>query len=272
MAQVNGLVAIKAMFEAAKARQRAAFLPYFPIGYPDFETSLSVIQSMAEIGVDGFELGMPFSDPLADGPVIQSATQIALKNGVTVKTCLQAVRELRQRVVQQPLLLMGYLNPILAYGVERFIEDASSAGADGIIIPDLPPEEAETSLSACAQAGLAHIFFLAPTSNAARIALVSQKASGFIYLVSLTGVTGMRSELAPDLQQFITKVKEHTRQPLVLGFGIGTPEHVRSINTIVDGFIVGSALVKAAGEGIREVQALATSLRQALDAQDRWEL
>jgi tryptophan synthase alpha chain len=268
MTHTNGLAALKAMFDAAKKQGRAAFLPYYPVGYPDYETSLNAIQSMAEIGVDGFELGMPFSDPLADGPVIQNATQAALKNGVTVKTCLQAVKDLRQCGVEQPIILMGYLNPILSYGIERFIQDASSAGAAGIIIPDLPPEEAETSLSACAQAGLAHVFFLVPTSNAARIALIGQKASGFIYLVSLTGVTGARAELSPDLRQFISRVREQTTQPLVLGFGISTPAQVRSINNIVDGFIVGSALVKAAGENIRAIRSLAVTLRQALDEQN----
>jgi tryptophan synthase alpha chain len=264
----DGIAALQTMFAAAKMQGRSAFLPYFPIGYPDYATSLKVIETLSDVGVDGFEIGMPFSDPLADGPVIQSATQVALGNGVTVRTCLQAVRELRQRGIQQPMILMGYFNPILSYGIDRFTREASAAGAAGVIIPDLPPEEAEATITACEHARMAHIFFLAPTSNSARIELVSQKASGFIYLVSLTGVTGMRSELSPDLKGFISRARAKSTQPLVLGFGISTPDHVRSINTIVDGFIVGSALVKAAADGIEAVRALAHSLRGALDAQD----
>ncbi len=263
--QKPGTAALEAMFAAAKLQGRAAFLPYYPIGYPDYPSSIETIVALADAGADGFEIGMPFSDPLADGPVIQAATQVALRNGVTVKTCLQAIGELRARGVKQPLILMGYLNPILAYGVERFVDDAGSAGASGVIIPDLPPEEAETLIQACERRGLAHIFFLAPTSNEARIRLVSQTASGFIYLVSLTGITGVRSELPPGITDFVSKVKALTAQPLVLGFGISTPDHARAVSGLVDGFIVGSALVKAAAEGLDAVRSLAARIRSALD-------
>lgn len=262
---IYGIDAIAAMFEKAKQQNRAAFLPYFPIGYPDYEASIEAIVGMAEAGVDGFEIGIPFSDPLADGPVIQAATQVALEKGITVKKCLDAVRTLRARGVSQPMLLMGYVNPILAYGVEGFIHDAYEAGADGLIIPDLPPDEADIISAACNRAGLALIFFIAPTSNPERIKLVASKATGFIYVVALTGVTGERREMPADLQQFISGLKQYTSIPLVLGFGISTPDQARRMNGLLEGFIVGSALVRAGKNGAEAVIELAESLRNALD-------
>lgn len=262
---LHGVTAIAEMFVRAKDQNRAAFLPYFPIGYPTYDESLDAIMAMAEVGVDGFEIGIPFSDPLADGPTIQAATQIALENGITVRKCLEAVRELRARGMQQPMLLMGYLNPLLAYGVENFVKDAKAAGADGLIVPDLPPEEAGLLSAACAREGLALVFFLAPTSNDSRIVLVNQAATGFIYVVSLTGVTGARTELPPDLRAFIGRVRAKTDKPLVMGFGISTPEQARSMNGLVDGFIVGSALVKAGKDGAATTGDLAGRLRAALD-------
>lgn len=261
----TGVAAVEAMFAQARAGGRAAFLPYFPIGYPTYEASLEAVLGMAEAGVDGFEIGMPFSDPLADGPTIQAATQVALENGVTVRKCLDAVRDLRARGVRQPMLLMGYLNPVLAYGPEKFVCDAKSAGADGLIIPDLPPEEAAALARACAAAGMALVFFLAPTSSVARIQIVAEQATGFIYMVSVTGVTGARTELPADLKAFIARVRAETDQPLVLGFGISQPDQAREVSELVDGFIVGSALVKAAANGGDAVHDLAVRLRRALD-------
>jgi tryptophan synthase alpha chain len=261
----TGLESIAAMFAAAKAQHRAAFLPYFPIGYPTVAGSLDIIEAVAKTGVDGFEIGMPFSDPLADGPTIQAATQVALENGVTVRHCLDAVRDLRGRGVRQPMLMMGYLNPLLAYGLEKFAQDAKAAGADGVIVPDLPPEEADLLESACAVNGLALVFFLAPTSRAERIALVGARTSGFIYMVSVTGVTGARTSLPSDLADFIRRVRAQTDKPLVLGFGISQPEQARMMNDLTDGFIVGSALVKAGGSSIEAARELASRLRRALD-------
>lgn len=262
---LNGLAAIDAMFARTKQQNRAAFLPYFPIGYPDYQTSLDAISAMAEADVDGFEIGIPFSDPLADGPVIQAATQVALEKGTTVQTCLDAVRALREKGISQPMLMMGYLNPLLTYGLETFVQQAKAAGADGLIVPDLPPEEGVELAALCARAGLALVYFLAPTSNAERIALVGQAATGFIYIVSLTGVTGERREFPPDLAEFIARVKANVHKPLVLGFGISTPDQARMMNGLVDGFIVGSALVRAGKNGIGDVRELASRLRQALD-------
>lgn len=261
----GGLAAIEAMFARAKAENRAAFLPYFPIGFPDYQTSLDAIAAMAAEGVDGFEIGMPFSDPLADGPVVQAATQVALENGTTVRKCLEGIKALRERGVTQPMLLMGYINPMLAYGVEAFVRDAKIAGANGFIVPDMPPEEGGQFAAMCEREGMALVFFLAPTSNPERIKLVDAQARGFIYVVSLTGVTGVRRELPPDLQAFIARLKAATSKPLVLGFGISTPEQARSMNGLVDGFIVGSALVRAGKNGVSDVRALAGDLRKALN-------
>ncbi|MBL8133685.1 MAG: tryptophan synthase subunit alpha [Anaerolineae bacterium] len=266
---IAGLDALRSMFAVSRAQGRAAFLPYYPIGYPDYEASLEAIRAMASAGVDGFEIGMPFSDPLADGPVIQAATQRALENGVTVRKCLEAVRTLRDQGVAQPMLMMGYLNPILAYGADRFIEDAKAAGADGVIIPDLPPEEAAELSAACDRHSMGLIFFLAPTSRPERIPLVAERTRGFIYVVSLTGVTGERNHLSAELETFIARVRAHSADvPLVMGFGISTPEHARRVSGLVDGFIVGSALVRAGAQGVEAVASLAHDLRAVLDLAD----
>jgi tryptophan synthase alpha chain len=267
MTAQHGIGALRAMFDAAKAQGRAAFLPYFPIGFPDYPASIAAIRAMAAAGVDGFEIGIPFSDPLADGPVIQAATQKALENGVTVRACLDAVRGLRAEGVAQPMLMMGYLNPLIAYGLARFVADAKAAGADGLIVPDLPPEEAITLIELCERTDMALIFFLAPTSSPERIALVAERARGFIYVVSLTGVTGARDQLSGDLGAFIDRVRAHTGDtPLVMGFGISTPEQAQKVSAMVDGFIVGSALVRAGNQGVEAVEALARQIRAALNA------
>ncbi|QPC80777.1 tryptophan synthase subunit alpha [Phototrophicus methaneseepsis] len=263
--RLQGIDALEAMFQQAVEQDRAAFLPYFPIGYPDYDTSIEAIAAMAEVGVDGFEIGIPFSDPLADGPTNQAATQIALENGTTVRSCLQAVKKLRERGITQPMMMMGYVNPLIAYGVEQFVVDAKAAGADGLIVPDLPPEEAHDFSEICAREGMALVFFLAPTSNDKRIEMVTKSATGFIYVVSLVGITGVRRDLPPDVANVIQRIRAQTQTPLVMGFGISTPEHARSMNGLVDGFIVGSALVRAGKEGVAPVRELTEALRKALD-------
>lgn len=260
----QGLSAIAEMFDTAKSQSRAAFLPYFPIGYPTYDESIAAIQAMADAGVDGFEIGIPFSDPIADGPTIQAATQIALENGMSVKKCLQAVRTLRENGVKQPMMMMGYANPLVAYGTEQFVRDAKAAGADGLIVPDLPPEEAAMFAGICEQEEMGLVFFLAPTSNAKRIAMTAKNATGFIYVVSLTGITGARTDLPEYLTDFIANLRENTDKPLVLGFGISTPEHARQVSTLTDGFIVGSALVRAGKESVDAVRDLAATLRAAI--------
>jgi tryptophan synthase alpha chain len=258
----RGLPAIEAMFTTAQAEGRSAFLPYFPIGYPSYDASLDAIAAMAEAGVDGFEIGIPFSDPLADGPVIQAATQRALEAGTTVRDCLRAVRELRARGLEQPMLLMGYANPVVSFGAEAFVREARAAGADGLIVPDLPVDEGAFLIELCAREGLALVFFLAPTSSPERIVQVAARATGFIYVVSLTGVTGERAGLPADLRDFIGRVREHAGDvPLVMGFGISRPEHVALMHGLVDGYIVGTAMVRAGAQGSDAVRALAVSLR-----------
>jgi tryptophan synthase alpha chain len=228
------------------------FMPYFPLGYPDLETSIDVIEALAKNGADLMEIGLSFSDPLADGPVIQKATQIALEKGITVKKSLEAVAELRRRGVTIPLVLMSYYNPMLAYGLEKFVSDAQSAGADGFIIPDLPPEEAKEFESL--NSDLPLIRMLAPTTPPERMETVARGAKGFIYLVSVTGVTGARQSLAEGLGELIASVRQHSSVPVCVGFGIGTPEQAQSVGVLADGVIVGSACVRAIGESNTPVE------------------
>lgn len=255
-----GIDHIRSTFALAKAAGRAAFMPYLAVGYPDLPTSLDLFQALAEAGADLIEVGVPFSDPLADGPVIQAATQQALAQGVTPADCIAAVRALRQRGVTAPMMLMGYINPLLAYGVERYVADAALAGASGLIIPDLPPDEADEVEAACQRHGLAMIYLVAPTSTAERIALAVQHSTGFVYLVSVAGITGARTALPSHLAEFVARVRTQTELPLAVGFGISTPEQAAAVAGIADGVVVGSALVKLAGGGA-PVQAVQESCR-----------
>ncbi len=241
---------------------RSAFMPYFTLGYPDMDTSLAVIEACAANGADLIELGVPFSDPLADGPTIQHSTQVALQNGTDVASCLAAVKTLRERGVTIPLILMGYINPILAYGMEAFAADALAAGAHGFIIPDLPPDEAQDFQAICQQHGLALIFLLSPNSPEPRIELVSSQSTGFIYLVSVIGITGARQQLPDDLKKFVAKVRAHTDKPLAVGFGISTPEQAQGVAAVADGVIVGSALIKATANAENKPQAAGQFVKQ----------
>jgi tryptophan synthase alpha chain len=242
-----------------------AFMPYAMLGYPTPDLSLQVVQTLVSAGADLLELGVPFSDPLADGPTIQAAAQRALENGVTLSECITMVAELRNRGVGTPALLMSYVNPILAYGVGRFVADSAAVGVDGFIVPDLPPEEADDLENACQQHNLALVYLLAPTSPPERCALIAEKSQGFIYLVSLTGVTGARDALPPGLADFVARVRAVAGLPLAVGFGIGSGEQARAVAKLADGVVVGSALVRQAGESMDRVRALAVELRRALD-------
>lgn len=240
-------------------------MPYFTLGYPDFETSLTCIQAAVESGADLIELGMPFSDPLADGPVIQHSTQIALENGMTTAKCLDGVRRLRKNGIEIPLLLMGYFNPIFSYGVKRFVSDAAEAGADGFIIPDLPLEESAEMESECAARDLAYIFMLTPTSTDERIKKVAQRAKGFVYLVSVAGVTGERKNMASNLGDFVSRVKAVVGVPVAVGFGISTAAHAREVGSIADGVIIGTAVIKAASES-NPVEGVRRFIREVKEA------
>lgn len=246
-------------------RSRPIFMPYFPLGYPDLPTSLGVIEALAENGADVIEVGLSFSDPLADGPVIQHATQIALQNGITVRASLLALRELRRRGVTIPLVLMGYYNPLLAYGLEGFAHTAREEGADGFIIPDLPMEESgEFELLA---GELPLIRMLAPTTPDERMETIARSARGFVYLVSVTGTTGVRDAVTEELAGLIVRVRAHTTVPVCVGFGIGTPGQARVVGTTADGVIVGSACVRAIAQSSNPVAAagkFAASFQEAL--------
>lgn len=253
-----GLGRIAAAFARARAQGRAALMPYFTVGFPDLKTSEGVLRGVAEAGADLIELGVPFSDPLADGPIIQNATQVALEQGVTPAHCLELVARLRGGGVPQPIMLMGYLNPILSYGVGRYVADAAAAGADGLIVPDLPPEEAEEVEAACADVGLALTYLAAPTTPPARLAEVARRTTGFLYLVSLTGVTGVRNALPAGLADFVARARQVATTPLAVGFGISRPEHVRAVGALAEGVIVGSALIRAVAEAGDPVRAATT--------------
>lgn len=259
---MTGLERINAVFAERAVGKRAAFMPYHAMGYPTREETLRIIKALAESGADLFEIGIPHSDPLADGPAVQTATYQAITQGTTVADCLAMCRELRAEGVTTPFCAMTYYNPLFAYGLQRFVDDAVVAGIDGLIVPDLPPEEADELIDACRTAGIATIFFIAPTSTEARIKFVSQRANGFIYLVSVTGITGTRSELPPDLTGFVERVRRHTKLPLAVGFGISTGAQAAAVAQIADGVIVGSALVKAAkgADPVAAVRALGTEL------------
>ena len=257
---MTGVERIQATFAQARKEKRAAFMPYQAMGYPNRVDTLAIVTALAEEGADLFEIGLPHSDPLADGPTVQTATYTAITQGTTVADCLAMVRELRAAGVTTPFCAMSYYNPIFAYGLARFVEDAVAAGMDGLIVPDLPPEEADELEAACRQAGLATVYMLAPTSTDARIKTVAQHATGFIYMVSVTGTTGARRELPPDLADFVARVRKYTDLPLAVGFGIGNGAQAAAVAQIADGVIVGSALVKAGGEGVDAARRLGAEL------------
>ncbi|HJR78566.1 MAG TPA: tryptophan synthase subunit alpha [Anaerolineales bacterium] len=260
-------------------QNKPIFMPYFPLGYPSLDTSVDVIEALAKNGADLIEVGLSFSDPLADGPVIQKATQVALEQGITIRKSLQAVAELRRRGVDIPLVLMGYYNPMLAYGLEKFISDAIDAGADGFIVPDLPLEESD-EFASILNGGQADdgerspsyqdhplIQMLAPTSPNERMEMVARNAKGFIYLVSVTGVTGERKSLSEGLGELISRVRAHTSAPVCVGFGISTPEQAREVGRMADGVIVGTACVKTIGSSktpVETAKQFAAEFRRAL--------
>jgi tryptophan synthase alpha chain len=252
---MSGLDHISSAFDAARIEGRPALMPYFTLGFPTQTASVQIITSIALAGADLIELGIPFSDPLADGPTIQHSTQVALENGTSVRLCLEITAQLRSSGVSQPLLLMGYYNPILSYGVARFVAEAAQAGADGLIVPDLPPEEASELENQCRAGKLALVFLVAPTSTPERLSLVAAHSTGFLYLVSLTGVTGARERVSSDLEEFIARVRRVTSLPLAVGFGISTPEQASQVGCLAEGVIVGSALVHAVGQSDEPVEA-----------------
>jgi tryptophan synthase alpha chain len=230
-------------FAVLKAERRTALMPYLMVGFPERDSVLELAPALEAAGADMFELGVPFSDPLADGATVQRASEQALANGVRLSVCLATVAALRERGLRAPLVLMGYYNPFLRYGLQRLAAEAAAAGADGFIIPDLPPEEAAECQATCRAYGLDLIFLVAPTTPDERIAAIARIASGFLYCVSLTGVTGARRELWAGLPDFLDRVRRLTDLPLVVGFGISSAAHVRQVGAHAEGAIVASALI-----------------------------
>jgi tryptophan synthase alpha chain len=234
---------IESTFARLKAEPRAGLVAFLMTGYPDVQSTLELSPALVEGGADIIELGVPFSDPLAEGPTIQAASHRALQNGVTPGVCLDTVSKLRAAGLEVPVILMGYYNPVLTYGIERFAAAARAAGADGLIVVDLPPEESAPMLGACRAHDLRLIYLLAPTSTDARMREVAGLASGFIYCVSVTGVTGARHELPQGLEEFVGRVRRFSPLPIAVGFGISQPKHFRAIARIADAAVIGSAII-----------------------------
>jgi tryptophan synthase alpha chain len=255
---------IAATFTRLRSQQRLALIAYLTVGYPRLDVTPSLVEAAAESGADGIELGIPFSDPLADGRTIQAASQQALKGGVTVARALEAAGAARKKT-DVPLLFMTYLNPILAFGLERFCQEASAAGVDGLIVPDLPPAESADLRHAAGASQIDLVFFVAPTSSEAGIMAACQAATGFIYCIAVTGVTGARAELDPALLPLIETVRRHTNLPVVVGFGISRAAHLKALEGRADGVIVASALLDAIAqspdEPVPALKAFLTGLR-----------
>lgn len=244
-----------------------ALIGYVTAGYPDMKATPEIAVSLAENGCDIIELGIPFSDPLADGATIQKSSYQALISGTTPEACLKMAAAVRERV-SVPLLFMTYYNPVLNYGLKSFCQSCAEAGVDGLIVPDLPPEEGNELESITEESGLDMVYLLAPTSTDDRIATIAKRSRGFIYMVSLTGVTGARDTLPLKLEEFVRKVRQKAKQPLCVGFGIATPEHARRVAAIADGVIIGSRIIQLIEEDetLAKLGSFISGMRQALDA------
>ncbi len=246
-------------FASARKERRAAVIPYLTAGYPNPEEYLQITRAMLE-QADLLEIGLPYSDPLGDGPTIQRSGDAALKQGIVTGRVLELVQELR-RSTEKPLLLMTYINPVIAYGSRRFFTDFATAGLDGVILPDLPPDEDPKLVEEARAAGLDTVFLLAPTSTDERIKIVSSYVSGFVYTVSVTGVTGAREQL-PDLAPLVGRIKQQTDKPVAIGFGISGAETAHQAARVADGVVVGSALIREI-EADRDPAALLGEIRDA---------
>jgi len=248
--------------------RRKALIAYLTVGYPSLDATLEIVPALADWGCDMVELGIPFSDPLADGATIQKSSHLALQSGVTPEQCLDVASKLRHRV-DIPLLFMTYYNPVFSLGVDAFCRASVRAGIDGLIIPDLPPEEGSEIERQASSVGIDLVYLLAPTSSDERIELVAERSRGFIYVVSLVGVTGARATLPDGLEAFVASVRKRTSTPLAVGFGVSTPEQAARVASIADGVIVGSRLIQLIeclpspepGKFVRD-------LRRALDASE----
>ena len=243
---------IERMFASVRERERPGLVVFLTAGCPDMEATLELVPALVAAGADAVELGVPFSDPLAEGPIIQQSSFLALQNGVTTADCLQAAETLRDRIPDTPLILMGYYNPVFSYGVESFASECQRIGVDGLITVDLPGTESGPLAAECLSRDISLIPLLAPTSTEESIAESCRNASGFVYCVSVTGVTGARSEVSGRGLDLLERVRAHTDLPLALGFGISAPEHVVEVGKTADAAVVGSALVRVTLESPRD--------------------
>lgn len=249
-------------FKELANQGKKAFVAYVMAGDPDFDTSLELVLGLPSAGVDILELGLPFTDPMADGPTIQLAGQRALDGGMTLLKTLDMARRFRQTDQDTPIVLMGYYNPIFSHGVDAFLKDAKEAGVDGLIIVDLPPEEDSELCIPAQKAGLNFIRLATPTTDDKRLPKVLQNTSGFVYYVSITGITGAAEAEAGDVGPEVARIKAHTDLPVAVGFGIKTPEAAQSIASVADGAVVGSAIISelASGKSVNEVLDFVASL------------
>jgi tryptophan synthase alpha chain len=238
-----GTSRIAGTFDRLRAQDRIALMPYHTAGWPSMQISEEIILGLIEGGADLVEIGVPFSDPIADGTSVQRTSQLSLEQGTRLRDCIALVRRLRDRGATVPFLLMGYYNPIVKYGVERYVADCAEAGVDGFIVPDLPASESDLLHAACKAHHRDLIFMVTPTSTEERIAVAAERGSGFIYCVSVTGVTNARDRMSPTLGPYLAGVREKTDLPLAVGFGISRPDHVRLVAEHAEGAIVGAALI-----------------------------
>lgn len=241
---------ISQRFADLKKANRSAFVPFVTAGDPDFETGLALLKALPGAGADLIELGIPFSDPMADGPVNQASYLRALESGMTLVRVLDMVRKFRKTDAKTPLVLMGSYNPIHAYGTARFAKDAAEAGVDGLLIVDLPPEEDDVLRAPAQLHGLDVVRFVTPTSDARRLDTILDGASGYLYYVSMAGVTGTKAIAAPDVEAAVAALRARTRLPVTVGFGIRTPEHAAAVARFADGTVVGTAIVERVYENL----------------------
>ncbi len=256
---------ISATFKKTAAEGRAAFVAYLCAGDPDFETSLAACRAVIDAGADILELGVPYSDPLADGMTNQLAAQRALESGASYQKTLDLVRAIRE-FSEVPIVFYTYYNLVFSRGSEAYAADAFAAGVDGLLTLDLPPEEAGEHLAACQAVGMKTVCIVAPTTDPKRLPLICEAATGFIYYVSREGVTGEQSSMAGDLSERVSSIKAHTKLPVVVGFGVSKPEHVRAIAAAADGVVVGSAIVNCIAQNLKTFRAVPAALAQKMEA------
>ena len=252
---------IEAKFKELQNENKKAFMPYICAGDPTLDLSRKLLLTLEKAGADLIEFGIPFSDPIADGPIIQKASERSLCHGTSLNQILNLVSDLRNET-NIPITLMGYYNPIFQMGVGEFCQRAADVGADGIIIPDLPPEEAETLLEAVSNCDLATIFLVAPTSTSNRIVRIAELSKGFIYCVSVTGVTGVRDVISGEVRSMVTEIRKYTEKPICVGFGVSTPMQAQQVAQVADGVIVGSAIIKVIEENLDDESAMLLNVKR----------